>query len=329
MKKILLALVLLLVPFGAVANDTMVQLKTGGLEFVRTDAVSMVREDLFISLDEIKVDYIFENTTNEDVESLVAFPMPPLVSDPYEGSNIPNENNENFLNFRVFVEGQEIYPELSQRALALGIDVTDEIRAMGVPIIPVVQLTEESMAQLPPSVIADWQVRGLVFADYYDMGQGMEMHPYPIWTLEQVYYWRMVFPAKQQVRVSHTYTPSVGATTAVSFLNYDGTPTEIYDDYVKDYCIDPPFVNAVKKRLAASDTWYWESWITYILRTGANWYGTIGTFHLTVDKGSTDNLVSFCGTGVKKTAPTQFELTYKDYYPYRDLNLLFVRSSGS
>ena len=43
---------------------------------MRSDAVTMLREDLSISLDKVSVDYIFRNTSEVDVESLVAFPMP-------------------------------------------------------------------------------------------------------------------------------------------------------------------------------------------------------------------------------------------------------------
>ena len=72
----------------------------------------------------------------------------------------------------------------------------------------------------------------------------------------------------------------------------------------------------------------YETWISYILTTGQNWYGSIGTFHLTVDKGATDNLVSFCGDGVKKTGPTTFELTYQDFWPERELNILILQPAS-
>ena len=69
---------------------------------------------------------------------------------------------------------------------------------------------------------------------------------------------------------------------------------------------------------------YWESRIGYILTTGANWSGPIGDFHLTIDKGAPENLVSFCGEGVVKTGPTRFEIRAKDFVPERDLAILFL-----
>jgi hypothetical protein len=40
-----------------------------------------------------------------------------------------------------------------------------------------------------------------------------------------------------------------------------------------------------------------------VLVTEANWKAPIGDFHMVIDKGAPANLVSFCGTGVRKTGP--------------------------
>lgn len=45
---------------------------------------------------------------------------------------------------------------------------------------------------------------------------------------------------------------------------------------------------------------------------------------MVIDKGSTDNLVSFCGTDVRRISPTQFEVRYQNYTPDRDMHVLFL-----
>ena len=67
-----------------------------------------------------------------------------------------------------------------------------------------------------------------------------------------------------------------------------------------------------------------DSWLDYTLVTGANWSGPIGEFRLVVDKGSEDNVVSFCADGVRRISPTQFEVRYSNYTPTRDLNVLII-----
>jgi len=127
----------------------------------------------------------------------------------------------------------------------------------------------------------------------------------------------------------HTYKPSVGGTVGVSFL---GEAFEGYDpasDYKTKYCTDAGFIKAVRATLTNPDEPYsapfTESWISYILTTGGNWGGgAIKNFRLVIDKGSTDNLVSFCGDGIKKIGPTTFEMVKTDFWPQEELNILLL-----
>lgn len=153
----------------------------------------------------------------------------------------------------------------------------------------------------------------------------------PVWTLKSTYTWEAVFPAGETVEVEHSYKPSVGGTVAVTFLS---PPYEDYDPattYKTKYCTDEAFVNSVKKTLPNPDEPYGapysESWISYIWSTGGNWQGSIGKFHLTIDKGRPENLVSFCWNGeVKKTSPTTFEMEATDWWPPygRELEILVL-----
>ena len=69
------------VAMPAQANDTAAQLVTGGLEFVINDDIKMLSEELFISREEIRVVYEFQNNTDTDQKVLVAFPMPDIEPD--------------------------------------------------------------------------------------------------------------------------------------------------------------------------------------------------------------------------------------------------------
>jgi hypothetical protein len=45
---------------------------------------------------------------------------------------------------------------------------------------------------------------------------------------------------------------------------------------------------------------------------------------MVVDKGSPDAIVSFCGEGVRRISPTQFEVRHRNWRPDRDLAMLIV-----
>jgi hypothetical protein len=319
----------------AFANDTTAQLATGGLIFVRNDVVSMESEDLFISMDEVRVDYEFRNGSDEDVVSLVAFPMPDIEASPYFSVAVPWVEGEpfgddNFLHFTVEIEGEALEPQLEQTAFAAGLDVTDELLAQGISPNHLAEGLEDQLAGLDETVLADWIERGIVANEWWEDEDGVRQNNYwARWTLRSTYYWQTTFPAGRAISVSHRYRPSVGGTAGVTFLEADGSPGGFsLDDYTAKYCMDASFLRALGNATRASGQDYppfTESWISYVLKTGANWAGSIGRFRLVVDKGKESNFISFCGTGVKKIGPTTFEMRADDFYPERDLHFLIMQ----
>ncbi len=312
---------------GAVgANDTVAEIGAGGLEYARSADIQMVREDLYLSMDEVRVDYVFHNFADTDITALVAFPMPDITGEPYGDVSIPFPASDNFLGFSVMAGGKEIEPKLQQRASVAGVDMSRELAKRGIPLLFSAPGVQEKLEGLDRDTLERFEELGLVEVDVFDNGDGLFRRITPLWTLHSVYYWEMTFPAGRDTKVSHVYTPALGATTGLAAFFHDDRV--LVDDYfAAKYCVDEGFARAARRRVGGGSMMF-MSWLSYILTTGQNWYGNIGTFHLTVDKGSVDNLVSFCGEGVTKTGPTTFELTVTDFNPERDLDVLFLRAVG-
>ncbi|WP_421912405.1 DUF4424 domain-containing protein [Mesorhizobium sp.] len=330
MFRTVLAAGLVLSVAPALANDSTAELGTGGLILSRSDAVAMQSEDLYISPDKVTVDYVFHNNTDKDVDAIVAFPMPDIEGNPEEMPAIPNDPSDNFLGFEVTIDGAAVKPQLEQKAFALGIDISAELKARNVPFYPFGDTAKAALAKLPKAVADDWVNRGIIIEDP-EGDQSATPSYAPWWQLRSTYWWRSNFPANADVRVSHRYKPSVGSSSTVSFFS-DGKFQDPYAAYKVRYCMDSTFENAIRK--AAKDDPngypYYESRIAYILTTGGNWAtGTIGKFKLTVDKGNAKNLVSFCGDNVRKVGPTTFEMTANDFYPEHDINILILNPTDS
>ena len=313
---------------AATANDTTAELKTGGLVFVQTDAISMVEEKLYISPSEVRVDYRFRNNTDTDVEALVAFPVPDIESG-YEMVALDPNAGDNFLGFETSQDGRPIAAELQQQATVHEVDLSAELKAEDIPLMPGAEATAVALSGLDAQAIERFKGLGLIGVEQWDDGSGMKDHIVPLWTLKSVYWWKTIYPANSEVSVSHRYATSVGGTVDVTYLDENGEPRgERFTEYQKRYCIDDAMVRiAQKTRKAQMETGtqlYVENWISYILMTGNNWAGPIGSFTLTVDKGDTRNVVSFCGAGVTKTGPPTFEMKKTDFYPDRDLDILLL-----
>jgi hypothetical protein len=310
----------------ALADDSTAELATGGLAFVQTNDITMQSEDLYVSMDAIKARYEFVNTSDHDVTTLVAFPLPDIKGDPDLGVAVPTEDPVNFVGFRTVVDGAPVTTQVQQRVSSLGIDQTALLKSLGIPLAPQLEATGQALDALPRDQWDQLVKLGLVSIDQYDVGKGMEDHLTPLWVLSTDFYWEQSFPAHKTVRIEHDYVPSVGSTAGLSF----GTPESrkeawFKDHYLNNYCIDSTFLAAVDRSRKAdgSDT-LTERRIDFVLKTGSNWESSIHQFHVVIDKGSPKNLVSFCGEDVKKTGPTTFEMTKTDFEPDQDLAILIL-----
>lgn len=326
---LLLATASLGLAFGARANDTTAEMKTGGLEFVQTEDVTMAEEKLSISPSKVSVEYRFHNNKDKDVVSLVAFPMPDIKGSSDMMVAVDLDAGDNFLGFTVNQDGQEIKPELQQQAMVFGVDLTQELKALSIPLVPGATATTEALEKLPADQVARLSSLGLVQVEQWDEGQGMKDHVIALWTLRSVYWWKTTYPAGKDVIVKHSYKTSVGGTVDLTYLDENGQPKgEQWNDYVKRYCLDDNMVKIAQKNRKAEEAGkgplYVENWISYVLTTGNNWSGPIGKFTLTVDKGKPENIISLCGDGIKKIGPTTFEMQKKDFFPDRDLDILLL-----
>ncbi|HHB82022.1 MAG TPA: DUF4424 domain-containing protein, partial [Devosia sp.] len=188
MKQILSGILsIVLAVSTAYANDTVVEIAAGGLQFVRTDKIEMVREDLYISMDKVGVDYVFRNHGDEDITALVAFPMPDIQNDVYGDIGLPFAQSDNFLGFTVLVEGREIEPRLQQRAKVIGVDVTTQLAKRNIPLLPTGDKVFEVLEAQSPSVLAELQQLGIVAIEIYDDGNGERAHASPEWVLQSAY----------------------------------------------------------------------------------------------------------------------------------------------
>lgn len=305
----------------AVANDSQAEFGLGGITLVRSDAIRMMSEDLRISEKRIEVDYVFLNTAPQDVDTLVAFPLPDFENtEKFAEIMIPDYRGE--LDFRTSIEGRPAPLTLVQTATHRGVDVTAQLTALGLPIMPLYEPFTAAMRKLPKEKVAELVRAGLV-EDMGDDGSGN--HDYlGLWRVKTSVTRRQVFPAGRPVRVSHSYKPFVGGSVGGRFSKDMPRDAE-FDAMRAKYCIDDDFLRAMNRKTGnGRSSAYSEKWISYVLVSGANWKGPIGRFRMEIDKGAAQNLVSFCGDGVKKLDDRRFEVVYKDFVPKKDVDVLIV-----
>jgi hypothetical protein len=285
--------------------------------------------------DSVKVSYRFRNLTNADVETIVAFPMPDVTGSVFETVEMPDPAHDNFLRFVTRVDGKPVDSQVEQRAFLEDpdkpdVEITERLKSLGVPLIPTMRAAGAAL-----SALSELQLKALADAKIVyteDAGGGKGANTEPLWTLRSKFWRRQVFPAGRDLRVEQTYTPGLGGQVGLTLGRPDLGAAQV-SDYRKIYCTDGAFMSAVQSlyRWANAPNFKpgtFEEYLSYVITSGANWAGPIGTFRLVVDKGDS-TLVSFCGDGVRKIGPTTFEMTAKDYTPQRDIDVLFIKTNSN
>ncbi len=324
MRRLALAAALLWTAAPALANDGYAGLGAGGLAFGETEDVEMASEDLFLSRGEVKVDYVFRNVSTQDVETWVAFQLPPMAPMYAEmDTALPDAVREagplNYMDFTATVDGRPVALETELRFYRLCADceeagwgfgffdrqddeLTERLMALGVPESYDLAIIRAWFARLPAAERRALLAEGLFNAA--DLG------PMPMYWMSVRFYWRQTFPAGGEVSISHAYRPVLGATVPM-----------LDRAMIDAFCVDEDTQRSLRRAEGRNNG---QQYLEYILKTAGTWRGPIGRFRMTVDKGDPHDIVSFCATGVKKTSPTTFVVEKRDYGPRDDIRIMFV-----
>jgi len=311
----------LLLSAATAANDSAAVTAAGGLVLTRNDAVDMVSEDLYVSADRIRVRYVFRNRTARPVRLTVAFPMPD-----FDLTQIGESDRGLLADFSTRVDGRPVTMQVERRAFARGVEHSALLRSLGIPFTGGATGYDggpdsAALNRLSPADLARLEELGLI--EGFDDG-GRRAYD-ARWLVRETWHWDQVFPPGRDVIVEHSYTPGTGGTVSTAF----GNPGIRGEDYMRDairlYCADAEFLAAAERLVRRPGIVnVSEQWLRYILTTGGNWRSPIGDFRLVVDKGRPENLVSFCGEGVRRISPTQFEMRRRNWRPERDLDVLIL-----
>jgi Domain of unknown function (DUF4424) len=328
------AIALVIVAFTSIpalaADGSSSELATGGLMFVRDDKLEMLSQDLVISPNEVRIHYRMLNRSDKDVTVLVSFPMPEIsIEGADDAPSVPTEDPVNLLAAATTVNDKPVSVAVEQRVIAAGIDRTQLLRRLGIPLAPHLDSTQDALDRLPPDQLENLQRLGLAETEDYDAGGGMKKQLAPRWALQTTYFWEQTFPANSETAIDLRYQPSIGRSEQ-TLLGSPNTGKEPWYEELNDkYCFNYEFLAALERaRKAVNGKFgapFSEQRIEYAHK---NWVNALGSpvreFRLIVDKGAADNLASFCGEEAKKISETQLEVTKNDYMPDDNLSILFL-----
>ena len=322
--QLLLGLLLAVVPLAAgatlaPAGDDKVEVAAGGVLFAPHASLVVAQQELRIGPDSIHVEYALRNIDDTVRTYQLTVPLPDLDTQAYGQSiDLPRLDPANFVAASLEVDRVPVVPQVEQRAIALGLDVSEVLTKQGLPLFPYAAGLRERLAALPDAVKRDFEERGILHVD--------DERVDPYWTLKTVLHWRQRIAPSQTVRIVLGYTPIVGRAVA---------DAETVAARERSHCIDSraaaamqaPASRAVAGGAASGgpSTKRQMRLVGYNLSTGQVLPGAIASFRLIIEKPDDHTIVALCREGLAVTGARSLEWTASDYWPDDDLHVLFVR----
>lgn len=297
------------------ANDSTGYIGTGGVEYLKNKNISMHSEDLYISKDKIRVNYEFKNLSNKDITETVLFPMPAV---PSSTDSDFADTSETYNNFKLWVNGKPIDPELHVRTFMYPIVFKDGDRTYADTSIDTTEIFKscglnEADMMGPWTYQVDTEYVNQQLLDCNNKALDRFIYDreslYIPWDSQVIYSWEQKFKANATTKIKHSYTPLVGGSVHLG------------EEQFPDFCVDSSTQRGFHK---GGGRPYHA--LSYILTTGANWAKPISNFKLTVER-DPNELVSFCWKGkgkVKKVSATTFEIKETNFMPTHDVDVAFI-----
>ena len=309
-----LACTVLLAMTAAQANDSTGYVGAGGVEYLKNKNISMHSEDLYISKEEVRVNYEFKNLSNKDITETVLFPMPAVPS--FIDSDYA-DTSATYNNFKIWANGKPIIPNQHVRTFMQPIVVKDGDRTYADTSIDTTEIFK-SCGLNDADMMGPWTYQ--VDTEYVNQqlldcnNKALDRFIYDReslyipWNSQVIYSWKQIFKANTITKVKHTYKPLVGGSVDLDSGQYG------------NFCVDDSTQRSFNKNGRPYHA------LSYILTTGANWAKPITNFKLTVER-DPNELVSFCWKGkgkVKKIGPTTFEIKESNFVPTHDFDVAFI-----
>src|ERR1017187_7756467 len=206
---------------SAHASDPVARVGAGGLELSKTDNIQIISEKLTISTIKGSLVYLFKNTSDKAISSVVTFPMPAF--DGRERSISAFKANERAIDsFSISVNGKPVSTTQKNAFLVNNIDVSDKLRNIGLP--------DSKIFDPYMSCFIDVNIENSKAPESCNLNeqQNQKLHELDSsgnsWKIQKSFYWEQTFPVGQEVEITLEYPPLLGQ----DFDNIlqDGCPNE-------------------------------------------------------------------------------------------------------
>lgn len=333
-------LMICLLPGFARADDGAASIAAGGIVLMRREPrIVMAKEVLRISSQRVVSDYDFRNDSDQDITTIVAFPVPAYRL----GGNETVFGDPAFSDFQLSVDGRETSFGVQARAFVNHREITTELNRSRIDIVSFGRFDEKNPDYSRP--VPDYVRRSPVTQKRLTRLGAFE-NGMPNWEIRKTYFWTQTFPAHATVHIQHRYSPVLGGTNSVEYglevKRKAGKKTEDEKatlEEVNSLCVEPSLKASLWKLSRRDDMRVPFNYVDFILTTANTWKTPIEDFTLIVDRPIPEKLlaerlksrqqnkvlVSFCWNGlIEQPDSTHFVAHATNFVPRKELRIGFV-----
>lgn len=194
-----------------------------------------------------------------------------------------------------------------QRAQAIGLDITQDLIAAGIPLLPSGGGAMPALQSLPPLQRSELAVRGIVRLE--------DDRVQPAWSLRTSVFWRQAFAPRRATTLVLSYRPMTGR-GRLDIAALEALRTS--------HCLDAATETALAKRAASQAGGVPAFWLTYAIGSPTGGSTPVDRFRLRISKPGPDALVATCFADLKVIGPTVLEGRTDRFVPDRDVAVLIV-----
>lgn len=304
-------------------NDQSVAVAAGGIVPKRESRVSMKKERLFISPGKVRVEYSFENESDADVTTQIAFPVPEYAY-PWESPT------KDFSDFKLWVDGSPVPFQTEAHAFTKGKDQTEILQKLGITVENFGGFDHyDTSRRNGVDYFRHYQVSELTLQQQEQLiglglieGGNSFNRLVPRWSVRKAYYWTQRFPAKQVVVIRHEYSPVIGSKQVKA---------EDVRREIDGSCVSGDLAERIRLDESRDNhELIYAGWVDYILTTANTWKTPIKEFELIVEISPiarsipTPKYMSFCWNGRSEISyGNALSVRAIDFVPSKELKVYF------
>ncbi|HEY3644204.1 MAG TPA: DUF4424 family protein [Gammaproteobacteria bacterium] len=313
---------------GVLADDGIAEVGAGGIVFLKSADVSMDKEVLEISPDQVDVSYVFANTSGKDIDALVAFPVPPIQCDSF------GRDYSHFMDdFAAYSDGRRIDVGVETKAFVWvppsggaidpryhpGQEVTGLLEQHALP----TDCRKLGLDQIKQDPKTHQNHVPKAYQAAVDLGLASDAGTDPgvaYYETRLKYFWHQSFPAGNTVNITHSYHPATGEGQAQIPKAYYPDYYRFLDKYRHFFASNPQLAGFDKQY--DPERGYTYRIVKFVLVTANTWKGPIKDFKLILPKPKA--LIVPALDGDVSLEDGHLVIEKKDFTPTEDLTVFFI-----